>query len=294
MDPNKITIVLDTWEGQQDVDEDAFLVGGVSGLIPRINDTQGHLHKDEGFDEEWGEAENFTRACYFVYSPWETPLTNFEWLVANVPADCPAVLPDTELAKAGVTPQAFGVQYAQFTALVRSRWRSPIYTGEWFLPKLSPWPTGDYWWSAYPGVMYPAQRITITWDDLHARIKKLTWPPFNAKRCPGVIKLWQCSGDRLILPGTTRPVDISIFPGTPAEYRAWLGYDHPLPPPVTPPAPVYRVRWPLVNTRSGPGSNYLFRGYLTIGTIVHIKEFFTGWALIDDGRWIALSNLIEG
>jgi hypothetical protein len=35
----------------------------------------------------------------------------------------------------------------------------------------------------------------------------------NESRCPGDVIIWQCSADRFILPGTTRPIDVNVFWG---------------------------------------------------------------------------------
>jgi hypothetical protein len=142
---------------------------------------------------------------------------------------------DIELRNLEMTPVAQGAEFNKFITLCRSRWKTVIYTGQWFLSNHTPWPDGDYWWSAYPSITYPVSVTTVTWDDLRARIAGLGWPVWNAKFCPGTIKLWQCSGDRLVIPGTIRPMDINVFPGTPAEYRAWLGLGVPIPPVIVPP-----------------------------------------------------------
>jgi len=55
-------------------------------------------------------------------------------------------------------------------------------------------------------------------------ISQLQWPPVNANKCPGTIRLWQCSGDRIIVPGSNQAMDISVFPGTVNDLRAWVGY----------------------------------------------------------------------
>lgn len=228
------TLVLDIWEGQLDIDEAALYANGVGGLVIRLNDMSGGHHLDTGFAKQWAEAENFVRWPYFVYDPWMTGLVNYDWLAAHVPKGCPAVAIDVEVRKSGYSAAEYGAQLANFMQLVKQTWKAHIYTGEWFLDVVSPWPSADIWWAQYPYLMYPAKRITIGWDELRTRIGKLTWPPVNAKKAPGPVRMWQCSGDRLILPGSSRAMDINVFPGTIVDLRTWLGYDdtpvvHPLP-----------------------------------------------------------------
>jgi hypothetical protein len=225
--------VLDVWEGSLEVNEAEFAKGGIAGLIVRLNDTQGGLHMDANFLNQWGQSQAFNPAPYFVYNPWVSGQANYTWLLANMPT-CPAVFIDTELHEAGTTPAAFGVQYNAFMALCRAKWKTIIYTGAWFLEFLAPWPKDlDYWWAAYPYSMYPPAVTSVTWDQLKTKTDALAWPPYNSATCPGPVKMWQCSGDRLIVPGSTRAMDISVFPGTVADYRAWLGYGTPIPSPLT-------------------------------------------------------------
>jgi hypothetical protein len=280
-------IVLDTWEGHLEVNEAECFAGGVGAFIIRINDTQGHLHKDLGFDKQWKEAESFVRVPYYVYSPWATPEDNFNWLVANMP-ESPCAFIDTELSVAGESPEVAGVKYNRFLDLARAKWKIIPYTGAWFLPKIKPWPKGSYWWSAYPWIMYPPTRISISWANLKIRIGLLSWPPFNANQCPGTVVLWQCSGDRLILPGMSRACDVSVFRGTIEEFRAWLGFDGPIPAP-EPSTDEYIVIGgnPRVNVRYGAATTATWASYATNGDVVHATETVTnGYRLLVDGTYI--------
>lgn len=219
-------IVVDTWEGQLEIDEAAFRAGGVAGFIVRLNDMNGGHHKDEGFDKQWAEAGGFLRTLYFVYNPWVDGGANYTWLQDHLPADCPrTILIDIEVRKAGLDPAEYGRQVKIFLKALRTAGYTPVvYTGAWFLPLVAPWPKDtDYWWAQYPGAMHPDIAQSITWEALAAKIGKLTWPPANAASCPGPVRLWQCSGDRFILPGTTRALDISIWPGDLDSLREWFG-----------------------------------------------------------------------
>jgi hypothetical protein len=284
-------IVLDVWEGQLECDEKEFHNGGVAGLNIRLNDTAGGLHKDQGFDKQWAEAESFVRVPYYVYTPWETGKANFEWLAKNMPT-CPAVFPDTELAKAGYSQTTYGVEYNTFISLCQKEWKTIPYTGRGYSTLMNSWPKIDYWWSAWPWIMYPSQRISIGWTNLKIRLSLLSWPPFNAQYCPGTVRLWQCSGDRFIVPGSSRAMDVSVFPGTINDYRVLLGYDSPSGPPEPPTIPdnAYMINPPspyvAINTRSGPGQAFEFKGTIAKGTSVLIIDSAYGYSKMSDGRWV--------
>lgn len=218
-------IVLDVYEGSLEVNEEEFIKGGVIGVIIRINDIKNGMRRDTNFDKQWWEAARFNPVPYFVYDPKSSGLDNFSWLLMNMPA-CPAVFIDSEVRATNLTPQQYGEQYNIFIERCKQHWKSIIYTGADFIDDIYPWPQGhDIWWAAYPKSLYPDTRINITWDQLHALCDKLPWPPINSTLAPGPVKIHQCSGDRLIVPGTSRAIDVSIFPGTSDEYKTWVGYD---------------------------------------------------------------------
>jgi hypothetical protein len=218
-------LVLDVYEGSLECDEAEFKKGGVIGIIIRLNDMNGGHHKDTNFDTQWTEAKSFYPVPYFVYNPWVTGQENYQWLFDNMPT-CPAVFIDTEVRKPELSPEQYGIEYNIFISLCKKKWKTIIYTGAGFIDALTPWPSDvDYWWAAYPLSLYPVVRTNVSWENLHALTNALSWPPTNSSTSPGTIKLWQCSGDRLIVPGTIRAMDISIFPGTAIDYCKWIGYN---------------------------------------------------------------------
>jgi hypothetical protein len=265
-------IMLDVWEGQQNIDElQTLAAGGVAGLQIRINDTIGGLHRDEGFDKQWAEAAIFpVRVPYFVYSPWNSGQANYDWLNANMPSDCPAVSIDTELTRTGYAPGAYAADYAQFIGLCKFRWAMDIYTGGWFKDRLAYWPTDiPYWWSQYPYAGYPGYagqawndlpRVSIGWAQLHQLIAAIPQQPMNTSQCPGEIGMWQWTGDKLILPGMSRAVDVSVRPGSLEQLKAYYHIDGSTPPPVVPPTPtpmrqvIYVAGGTCCNVRSEAGS----------------------------------------
>ncbi len=221
---------IDLWEGNGDVNEQAFQVGGVKLLLIRLNSITGGHHLDENFATQWAQAYKlFLRVPYFVYNPWAGGLANYQWLAANLPAGVRRVAIDIEVKRDGYSPAIYAAEVAAFIKLCKAAglW-IVIYTGGWFLPILSKWPTDvDYWWARYPYSMYPAANQNITWERLYELIKELSWAPGPT---PGPCLLWQCSGDSFKLPGSNnRVIDVNIWRGSLAELAAWVGEEAPKP-----------------------------------------------------------------
>jgi hypothetical protein len=213
---------VDVWEGNPQIDEAVLKAAGVEFMVVRLNDMNGGHHKDTNFDSQWLEAQEFIRWPYFVYNPWISGVQNFTWLQQNMPDGAKAVSLDIEVVKSGYSPAEYASQVSTFLGLVKQLWNFNIYTGQWFLPNLSTWPTKyEYWWARYPFSVYPAARTNIDWDGLKAKLGVLAWSPGTT---PGICRLWQCSADRYILPGCGgSSVDINLWSGTREELVAWAG-----------------------------------------------------------------------
>jgi GH25 family lysozyme M1 (1,4-beta-N-acetylmuramidase) len=236
----EVQLILDVWEGQPEISTAVLKAGNVAGMFIRLNDMNGGHHADATFRKMWELYKDFVRCPYFVFNPWVTGEENFRWLIANAPSDSPCVMADIEVAYSSMSPEGYGEEVKDFINLCNIKWKTVIYTGEWFLEKVSPWPKGEYWWAQYPYSMYPSSRISVTWEQLRSMIMALKWPPINFGKCPGTIKLWQCSGDKLITPGSTRALDINLFPGTLDDLRSWLRLSSVTPPP--PPVLTYEQK----------------------------------------------------
>ncbi len=214
-------LVVDVWEGQLEIDEAALKANGVAGMGIRLNDMNGGHHMDAGFQKQWAEAQNFVRFPYFVYNPWVDGAANFAWLAANVPVEVLAVAVDIEVRKTGYPATTYAAEVAKFLLLCKSRWKMIIYTAQWFLPDLAAWPDVDYWWAQYPDTSMYLKNVK-TWDDLKLRLDDLD-KPFNLGLIPGKIKMWQFSGDFLVLPGSPRMIDVNIFYGTAQDLADYFG-----------------------------------------------------------------------
>jgi len=310
---NTYSIVLDVWEGNSEMDETKFAEGNVVGLIIRLNGMDGGHHLDTNFKKQWSESQNFNPSVYFVYNPWVNGQANFDWLNSNMPANCPTVFIDTEVRMPNYPPATYGTEYNKFIKLCKTKWHTVIYTGAGIMDMLTPWPTNvEYWWAAWPYPLYPSAstpRINVTWDELRGYLAPLTWPPFNSKSSPAAVKLWQCSGDRFIVPGSAHVMDINVFPGTAEEYKYWLGYTTSVPPthpdicptcgqawPQTTPPPatnVYYVNITLANVRSGPDGSYPIVGTISKNTEVTVTDVSIDYSKIGENRWVWSSYLTK-
>jgi GH25 family lysozyme M1 (1,4-beta-N-acetylmuramidase) len=298
----------DIWAGQSSVNE--YAVKPASPLqIIRLNSISGGHHLDSGFTTYWEEAQYaaFLRSIYFVYNAWVDGKTNAVWLLANMPKDTPKrIFIDVEVAPAGYSPTTFGAELQKFCDLITTAGYIPtMYTGAWFLDKVSPWPKNlDYWWAQYPLSLYPNVVTHLTWEALESLITPLSWPPTNASQCPGTIKLWQCSGDRLVLPGFTTAVDISVWNG---DYQSLVNWIQPqistvpIPDPAPTPVPIpvtpatglnFKVDIAKLNVRSGPATTYPVVDTVSLGDI-EPALYLAGndaWIMIGVNRWICIKQ----
>lgn len=227
MRPNTC-LVVDVWEGQLEIDEAALKAGGVAGMGIRLNDMAGGHHMDANFTKQWAEAQNFVRFPYFVYNPWVSGAENYAWLDLHMPTEARAVAVDIEVRKDGLLPSKYAGEVAIFIGLCQKKWKTVVYTAEWFLSYLSKWPYIDYWWAQYPSSQAYFSGIT-TWEQLSLKLNNLD-KPFNSSKVPGPLVMWQCSGDYLQLPGTQRKIDVNIFYGTPDDLAAYFGSSPSQPP----------------------------------------------------------------
>lgn len=218
--------LFDVWEGSLDIDEEIIKAGGIVGLIIRLNHMSGGHHKDTNFDAQWVQSERFLRAPYFVYNPWVSASVNFQWLINNAPKETTRVFVDIEVKYNELTPAQYADQVQAFiNQLLLVCPRVTIYTGQWFLGFLEHWPTNvDYWWARYPNRFYPDNKESWAYTQLETSTEQYGFWPDPQKKCPSKVSLWQCSGDRLILPGcVNRPVDVNLWNGSYKELCDWWG-----------------------------------------------------------------------
>jgi len=225
-------LLVDTYESET-IDEAALKANNVSGMIIRLNHIEGGHHLDANFTTQWSETgkAGLLRVPYFVYNPWVNGQGNYDWLVKHIPFEAGAIMVDIEVVYTGYSPVTYAAEVVKFFQLVGPRWNYMIYTGEGFQSLLSSWPKdADYWWAQYPNSLYPPTSQKWTWDQVRAKIDTMDGP-YNAAKVPGRLKMWQASGDRLILPGSAKPIDVDVFPGTYDELKAWINEKTTLPDP---------------------------------------------------------------
>ena len=212
---------VDIWDGQGIMDFPALEAGGVSVAFIRLNNMAGGHHPDEMFNNYWNAPTNVIKIPYFVYNPWVTGQANYDYLAAHMPANAKAVMIDIEVKMTGYAPATYAAQVEIFKNLVKTKWNTIIYTAEWFLSNLSYWPTDVvYHWAQYPSTLYTA--MTITWDRMRELLIPLSTPS-NAARCPGTVKVWQCSADRIVLPGSANRMDVNVIYMSLPELQQFAG-----------------------------------------------------------------------
>ena len=218
MDLTQFKIGCDVWQGSLDIDEATLKAAGVEFIFIRMNNNYGQPQPDTNFATQWAQASGFKRGAYYVVSPMFSAAQHASYILGSKPADLKVISLDVELA--GGTPATYSLLLNQLiTTLKQAGLTVILYTGGGYKSLVSPWPTGvDYWWAAYPYALYPANTTTLTWDQLKARLAGVNW---IGEIAPAHLAIWQCSGDRFILPGTAgRAMDINVMPA--ADFnRIW-------------------------------------------------------------------------
>ncbi len=243
LDLSQYKLILDVWEGSLDINEEQLAEGGVDGLIVRLNSTAGTLHMDDNFTRQWEEGKRFARALYYVESPSYPERDQIKFLADHIPDDCQVVCPDLELRG------SYGYLIPDINITLREIMHKKVmvYSGSWVQEFIS-LPLGEeYWWAAYPDLVYPHNSLTLTWPTLKQYLSRLSW---IGNLAPGKIVLWQCSGDRLILPGTAgRAIDINLMPI--ADFVRIFG--KPKPEPEPDPLP-FKLYFPEITNGADPAT----------------------------------------
>lgn len=219
---NPYVLGMDIWEGSLKLDEQVLWEGGIRFLIHRLNDMNGGHHLDATFKAKWEEYQLFVKWPYFVYNPWVSGAENAAWMMDNLPVGYGGhVSVDVEVVFAGYSARDYYLQVHDFLDEVKPYHNLDIYTGAWFLPYLSSWPSNvHYWWARYPSAFYPTAKQSISFEKLHQMVAAANWNPGSP---PGPCNLWQISGDKLILPGAIRTMDVNVFNGTEEDLVDYLG-----------------------------------------------------------------------
>lgn len=293
-DNTEVQILVDVWEGSVEIDELMLAQEQVVGIIPRFNGIGGGLRVDKGFYKQWDEARNFVRSPYIVYTPWATPRDNAKFIRDHLPKHGVRIHIDEEVQHPNITPRQEAINFQDFVNDISETYPCSIYTGPWFLPQLSFWPTNmEYWWARYPWALYPNVSQYISWLELRQKLSRMVWNPGPA---PGKVRTWQCTADRYKMPGcSNRAIDINIFKGSLADLRKWIGSSDSVIPPVieNEEAEVYKVTSTSYrNIRNAPGTHGKIVGriYRGVGFQIIAKTSTKGepWGKLPNGNWVWL------
>ena len=177
-----------------------------------------------------------------------------------------------------------------------------IYTRRTFIfdhakPMLNWIPDYPLWLAAYHS--YPPQPVTLSWEVFMSNHLPSSFGP---KLPAGNDRwyFWQFTGDRYILPGVEGnpgqpgPLDVNFFNGTVEDFHKFAAGEIIPPPPPPPPPPddtdlKARITTPVLNVRSGPGTNFDKIGQLSQDDTISIQNIGGKyvWIEIDPGKWAA-------
>ena len=217
-------ILVDVCETQADTDAALLKAAGVSGMGIRINRVVDSHQADPAFANLWAAAgaAGLVRFPFFFYNPTMDGAANYAWLAANIPAEAKSVAVDIEVIYPNYAVTVYADEVKKFVGLCQARWRTILYTGQWFLKYLSTWPNIDYWWAQWPTPGSYAAADNLTWADLKSALDHLD-RPFNASAVPGRLKMWQFSSDHFSLPGSSKHLNLNLFYGSAQELESFFG-----------------------------------------------------------------------
>lgn len=210
--------VLDIWEADERKIDHKTLSKFFKGMIIRLNDINGGHHLDTGLPENWEDAKNFypAQSIYFVFNPWVNYLVNYEFVNKWLPDDYGnrMVFIDIEVKYSGITKEQYANEVYEFIEKMKKERPTTIYTGMWFLDKLSYWRKDvPYWWACYIPELYPKNDTMYASHNKLMEIMDAYKEPYNRNLVPGSLLGTQITGDRVITEGSNgRVVDVSHFP----------------------------------------------------------------------------------
>lgn len=319
---SNVLLAIDDWAGNIINDYKPMVDGGVKISINRLG--QGDAFNNTGESNGTGDwlykkhtedskLNNLLNETYYVVDPICTWQSQVDWVIKNWKPqydDLPFVA-DIELTR-GLSGNQLIKLYGNFLGNFEAYFHEKpmIYTGKyWFWQtymvdnygNLPSWQTEyDFWLAQYPLASSP--RYIITWDQLK-QYYPIGWPtPINALN-NGVsmrpVAGWQWSGDKMILPGISGPIDLSFFPvdWVNSHLRGNIN-----PPPIIPPTPTFQPYAAMINAflglniRTGPGITYnkisaipYFTGIKR--TVITILDENNGWGKVDYNNYSGWVNL---
>jgi hypothetical protein len=250
--------MIDTFEGQGPLDLVALKENNVRyilcrlGAYSRLGGLAGN-RVDDLFWQQWTELQKdtwFKKGVYIPYNPWRTWEYNLQWLKDNLPADCITVEIDIENTRAFYSSQDYAGAVENYIQGIKKDIPGVqiiVYTGQGSLNLLSKWPAYlPYSWAQYYYFLRPSDTLQLGWEELRRRMN-LYAGPNNIKSCPGVVHMWQITGDKLVLPGSNKGLDVYVWMSGQYELDQLFPDSLPTQPnPIPTPVPSLQVTGPCI------------------------------------------------
>lgn len=219
-------IVIDVFEGSGLLDLEALHKSKIRKVLVRLGcynmfGINGN-RKDKLFDRQWSLLASdpyFEKGVYLPYNPWRTWQYNLQWALDNIPSDCSFVEWDIENKWLPYSGKSYAANVIECLKRMPESFSMVIYTGEGYLHLLewkekgvtvSGWPKNmDYSWAQYPYTFYPKGGETWTWEKFLSKLFGYSGP-YNKFRCPGRLILHQITGDKIVLPGSDKGLDVYV------------------------------------------------------------------------------------
>jgi hypothetical protein len=227
------TTIIDTSQFTGDMEDGLLkskaIIIRMNGVWPQA-EHQAEFYIDHCFRKQWNKSLSSNPVPYFIFSPYHTGVENYNFLNTYSLTGIKTIFVDVELENPGIDKKEYGKRLNDFYNLAAKKTHIVIYTGAWFTPKVEPWPDCEYWFSWWPEIMYPPAETKLTWDELDKKLKTLSWAEMTKRAAGAGIKtvcLWQCSGERLVVPGSPTRMDINVYPDSFDKYKAWVNNEQP-------------------------------------------------------------------
>lgn len=228
MNVTKEDIVIDLFEGSGLANLDELDRNGIHKILSRLGcynmfGMNGN-RRDKLFDRQWAILSSdvrFDKGIYIPYNPWRDWKYNLQWLLDNIPADCNLIEVDVENKWLPLSGKKYAASVTEYLKHIPKKYEVIVYTGEAYLPLLewkekgvtiSGWPKNyGYGWAQYPYSFYPRGGETWTWEKFMQKLIDVVYSgPYNKAKCPGKIILHQITGDKLVLPGSDKGLDVYV------------------------------------------------------------------------------------
>ncbi len=280
--------IIDVSQYQGDINWQEVAASGV--VAAAIRGTVGNYYTDTRFIQNWDGAKEagLKTSAYHVVTPEysaASQIDRFRRAMEDRTPDWPLIL-DVELNRNQSNATIVRIVKGCLDLVETWGTRTPvIYTAKW-------------WWNQYMVVNGAYPVWSTDYALWLAQYPYDPTPPSNLPEDAGPTAIpggwgqndwliWQWTA-RGILGGISARVDLDAFNGTEEEFLRWASGSVTPPPPV-PGATRVRVLVPVLNIRSGPGTQYQDLGDLHSGDILDVLNLGGSdvWVEFEPGRWSA-------